>query len=761
MANFHIHIKGQVQGVGFRPFIFNLAKKMGITGTVSNGTDGVHIHINVAGEDKCDQFIHQIFVHAPPKSKIVSIDITDMDHQSFPDFSILHSEPSDHKNVHLSPDFGICDDCRSELLHDKNRRYQYPFITCTQCGPRLSVVNDIPYDRALTTMSGFIMCPECQEEYDSPDDIRYFSQTNSCATCGIKLKISSDPDIPESDIIAHIVHKLKDGQIVAVKGIGGYLLLCDASNSTAIQTLRDRKHRPKKPFALMYPDLKSIHQDVILTHDATYEIDNTAFPIILCYKKPELHSNIQCDMVATGLSQLGVMLPNSPLLCLISVGFGGPLIATSANVSGSPIIYEDALVQDQLAGIADIILSHNRDIVMPQDDSVIRYTPFYGRKIVIRRSRGYAPTYWPSKEMNITPMICTGADMKSAFLLAEGQNIYLSQFLGDLSAYDSQITYDHVLQHYLKITGIVPQIIIRDKHPQYFLPKAVGENPDTIIYSVQHHKAHFCACLFENNLMDSKDSVLGIIWDGVGYGDDGQIWGGEFFIFENKEITRLQHISYFDYLLGDKMSLQPRLAALSLCKNVAGANTVLKHKFSDFEWTLYKKMLDNGSVVMTSSMGRIFDAVASLLGISDINSYEGESAMMLEESAYRYYLEKGLDWDESYHLPEEVDITISMEQIITRIIIDINKSISLAQISAKFHLTLVKLIDKVARIHGVKRLAFSGGVFQNGLLVDLIHHHLRHDYTLYFHRNVSPNDENIALGQMAMSYITKTKLTTT
>lgn len=749
MQYYHIHIKGQVQGVGFRPFIYKLAQKLNLNGTVSNGSDGVHIQIGPAVKEICDQFVAYIIADAPARSKILCIDITEKEDFYFTDFKIIHSESKGDKNVLLSPDFGICQDCTGELFDPKNRRFHYPFITCTQCGPRLSIIHDIPYDREWTSMSVFTMCPECQQEYDDPNDSRYFSQTNSCKTCGVRLKLSSHPDITDGKIIMQTVKELKDGKIIAVKGIGGYLLLCDASNTDVIQTLRRRKNRPQKPFALLYPHLTSVEQDVLLEEKAKYEINSTAFPIILAYKKPKLHSSIKTHDIAPQLSQLGVMLPNSPLLSLISVGFGSPLVATSGNISGSPIIYHDVAAEEQLKDIADLILSHNRDIVMPQDDSVIRFSPFYNIKIIIRRSRGYAPTYWLDGRPDLPSVFCAGADMKSAFLLASKNNIYISQFLGDLTSYVSQVEYQKVFTHYLKVTDIQLQHIVFDKHPSYFSSSMAKVFPAAETFSVQHHQAHFCACLYEHSLMDSNEPIMGIIWDGVGYGDDGQMWGGEFFMYENKQITRTHHISYFDYLLGDKMSLQPRLAALSLCKNIPDADELLIHKFSDQEWALYKKMLQQHVSIQTSSMGRVFDALASLLGLGDVNSYEGQSAMLLEDQAYQFYIKKGLGWNESYVFNEEISESLSMASVLTGITRDIIHGQDVNMIAAKFHLTLVKMIETIAQRQGVKSLVFSGGVFQNGLLVDLIHHHLSPKYNLYFHEDLSPNDENIALGQMA------------
>jgi hydrogenase maturation protein HypF len=750
MACYHIHIKGQVQGVGFRPFIYKLAKKLSIHGTVANGTDGVHIVLSAVDNLQCQRFMDDIIKFAPTPSRIISMDVEEMGHINFDDFSIIQSSTQEQRIVQVCPDIGICECCKAELFDRTNRRHYYPFITCTHCGPRVSIIHDIPYDRPLTTMSAFEMCPSCLHEFNDPDDRRYYSQTNSCHTCGVNMSLSPDSSVSDVDAVSKVVYSLQHGNIVAVKGVGGYLLLCDATNEDAVTKLRMRKRRPLKPFAIMYPDIETIKADVLIGKEGENECQTAAFPIVLCYRNKAIHSSVKNEVIAPNLSTLGIMLPNSPLLCLISYLFGKPLVATSANISGSPIIYEESGAQSALSGIADLILHNNRQIVMPQDDSVIRFSPFYHQRIILRRSRGLAPTFWPVTSNYIKPMICTGADMKSCFALGFGTNIYLSQYLGNLSTYESQMEYQKVLNHYIQITHLTPEIIIRDTHPQYFSSSILTEGMKGVAtFKVQHHKAHFCACLYENQLLHSNEPIMGIIWDGIGYGEDGQMWGGEFFVLNEGKIDRVHHVAYFDYLLGDKMSVQPRISALSICKNIDQAQDILNPKFNRQEWNLYKKLITRPDNLKTSSIGRVFDGIASLLGLADINSYEGQAAMILEDVAYEFFRTKNLDWNDYYPMDAYISDQISMDAIVGHIVEDIKIGIPVGQISAKFHITLIRIIEKVAHQHNIKKLVFSGGVFQNALLVDLIIHHLSFEFDIYFHKEVSPNDECIALGQLA------------
>ena len=748
MSTYHIHIKGQIQGVGFRPFIHHLAEKHTLNGTVANSTDGVHIFIN-ATESSLNQFTAEIKSNSPPQANIISIRISKVDNLTFNDFRIVDSIYKKVKNQYISPDFGICEECKNDLFNPSDRRYHYPFITCTHCGPRLSIMTNLPYDRSLTTMTKFRLCNNCSNEYNDVKDRRYYSQTDSCHECGVILTSETIKGDSTQQKIATTVSLLKAGYIVGVKNTGGYLLMCDATNPGAVTMLRHRKQRPDKPFALLYPDIAILEKDVCISHNAFEELNGIVFPIVLCPIKNPIYHQLCIELIAPGLNQIGAMLPGSPLLSLISSGFNGPLIATSGNISGSPILYEDDQAAILLSPITDHLLSNNREIMVPQDDSVIKFSTYPDTRIIIRRSRGLAPTYWPVSSVNSTPILALGADMKSAFAIANGENIYISQYLGDLTSFDTQHQYNKVLRHYLELTAINPEIILYDLHPDYHSSSMKEIFPEAQKIGVQHHEAHFMAGMFEHHIPEKNEPVLGVIWDGVGYGTDGNIWGGEFFSYENGIIERISFFEYFDYFLGDKMSLEPRLAAFSLCKNVENAESILKTKFTDTEWNLYTRLLAKHSGPNTSSMGRIFDGVASLLGLGDKNTYEGEAALYLEQLATEFIDSYGIHFSEYYDVTVSLDTCIETTILVRNILIDLENGIDRSKIAAKFHRSLIDIIVKIAVKYGFKHLVFSGGVFQNALLVDMIQYHLQDNFTLYFHKQVSPNDENIALGQLA------------
>ena len=750
MHSYHLHIRGQVQGVGFRPFVYRLAQQYGLQGSVSNGTDGVHILVNAMPED-FSRFREDICRQAPSMARITAVDWSETAAADYAGFSIVASAAHDKRDVLISPDFGLCAACREELWDANNRRYQFPFTTCTQCGPRLSIIENIPYDREFTTMAPFVMCEPCREEYEAITDRRYFSQTNACSSCGPQLAVYGQ-SATTTDLIGEVAAWLQSGAIVAVKGVGGFLLLCDACNAEAIGRLRKRKNRPRKPLALLYPDLACIEADVLLSEGAIAALQHSSFPIVLCPLRATPASPLPMELIAPGLHQLGLMLPNSPLLDLLAGRFGGPLVATSGNVSGAPICYQNEQAATHLSSIADRLLVHNRDIVIPQDDSVCRFSRINDQRILLRRSRGLAPTYWHARAQAYPTVLAMGADMKSVFGISHQQNIYLSQYLGDLGSYDSQQQYEYVLQHYLKLTGCQPLVILHDLHPAYVSTRLAHTLEASERHAFQHHKAHLAACLFENDLLDGEEAVLGVVWDGVGYGEDGQIWGGEFFRYQAGQFLRAYHFDYFDYLLGDKMSLEPRLAALSACKQAAWAEELLRPKFTQQEWQLYTRLLSQQAGLQTSSVGRLFDAVACLLGLGDRNTYEGEAAIYVEQLAQQYVQANGFDPIDSYVQAQASYYRIPTYSIFQYLLIDLKKGRDKAYIAAKFHRTLVQIVENVARYTGCTKLAFSGGVFQNGLLADMLIDRLSAGHQLFFHRQVSPNDENIALGQLALYF---------
>ncbi|GJM33796.1 MAG: carbamoyltransferase [Saprospiraceae bacterium] len=764
MKTWHIHIQGQVQGVGFRPYVFLLAKEYGLNGWVNNSIDGVHIEFN-AEANNATAFCDDLLKKAPVLACITGHHIFQTAQKFFENFQIIHSQISGETKLLLTPDFALCADCRAELQADHNRRQGYAFITCTNCGPRYAIVHQLPYDRENTTMHTFQMCQRCSDEYENPLDRRYYSQTNSCPDCPIELtlfdskrrKIAGN----QERIIDSVVGFWQDGKIVAIKGIGGYLLTCDAQNEAAILELRKRKHRPDKPFALMFPDISSMQIVADVNDQAAAALSNHIAPIVLLALKQGANSSIVATAIAPGLHQVGAMLPYTPLYDLLLQKFGRAIVATSGNISNSPIIFQDEKALTELPQIADFMLINNRGIVLPQDDSVLKFTPFKGQQIIIRRSRGLAPTYINAAlEPPKKNILATGAMLKSTFSLLHQGNAYISQYLGDLEHYDTQENYRHTAQYLLKLFHSKPEIILSDKHPEYPSTRYgqhLSEELGAHFKQVQHHIAHFGAILGEHNLLHTKEPVLGIIWDGTGLGDDEQIWGGEFFKYENCDFLRCYHFDYFDFILGDKMPKEPRISALSACWDVMGAEALLKEKFTETEWQIYAKLLQKENRLQTSSVGRIFDAVASLLGVMDVQTFEGEAAMKLETMALQYFKKNGLDFSASYFMEGAHYYRIPTKTLMTNIVMDLRKGKPVDFIAAKFHFSLAKLIKIVANNLKINKIAFSGGVFQNGLLVDLIIHHLKADCELYFHQQLSPNDENISFGQLVWYQIQEIK----
>lgn len=760
-SSFEIQLKGVVQGVGFRPFIFNLAKNWNLVGHVNNGNEGVKIVIN-CNDDTASQFLAEILKNPPKFSRITNSSLKEIAIQPFIDFQIVESSNFTKNNLLLTPDFSICPDCASELNSPNNRRFQYPFITCTACGPRYSIVDTLPFDRHQTTMSDFEMCDECLSEYQDPNNRRFYSQTNSCPACGIKLKLYEVKEGESREILtdSHLILEqlqliLEAGKIVAVKGIGGYLLLCDATNEAAINTLRARKYRPSKPFAVLFPNLAEIQKSTNLKQTEFEVLSSEIAPIVLLEKKSK---NNLTESIAPKLSKVGVMLPYTGILQMIVSSFGKPLVATSGNVSGNPIVYEDLKAISDLASISDFILTNNRKIHIPQDDSVIRFSNIHNQKIIIRRSRGMDLDVWIKPEIlrltNQKNSIAFGASMKSTFTLLNQETVYVSQYLGDVESYETQENFKTVMSHFLKIfrQNDEPEInkVYCDAHEGYAstqLAIEYSKHWNVPLQKIQHHQAHFAAVLSENDLLECNEPILGVIWDGTGYGSDNQIWGGEFLKFENKTFERLAHFPYFDALLADKMPRQPRLSALSLLYSFSNDSQYLdrlKSKFTEREWDFYNKALLNNKL-KTSSIGRLFDGFASIIGLIDNLSYEGEAAMLVEDLAASFFKKNSLVFEESYF----DEIEFRWDEVFK----DIDNQKTKEWLSAKFHYSLVQYIKFMANQLGIKRLAFSGGVFQNAVLVDLIIEYLKSSYELYFHKNLSPNDECISYGQTVIGIL--------
>jgi hydrogenase maturation protein HypF len=594
MRTWHIHVTGRVQGVGFRPFIYRIARSMKLQGTVSNESDGVHININATVSDS-DIFVEDILSHAPSAAHILNITKECVADIFFDDFSIIESSDLRNVKVLVTPDLAICSICKRELHEIHNKRNGYAFTTCTQCGPRFSIVRRIPYDRKETSMKEFVMCEGCKREYEDVDDRRFYSQTNSCPACGISLFWLKGGD-KTGDYISVASQLLKEGNIIAVKGIGGFLLVADACNEKAVNKLRDRKKRPFKPFACLFRNIAELEKTAQINNKEKALLTSSQAPIVLLRLKKGA-GNLAMNAIAPGLDKIGAMLPNAPILELISSKYDGPLVATSANITGSPIIYRDEDAILYLKRIADAILSNDRNIHFPQDDSVAVISPEKGQQIIIRRSRGYAPSVELPENLLKDHVLAFGAEMKSAFAITSCGNTYLSQYLGDTSSYDSQRSFDMVFEHLFEMIKPEIEVVLVDAHPAYYSSQKGKEwsaQKDLSVQSYQHHKAHFASILAEKELLNSSRKVLGVIWDGNGYGDDGHIWGSEFFIYQSGKMKRMGSLSYFPYLCNDRMALEPTVATLAASwPNIPDKKWRDKY-FSKYEQrALLKKIKDN------------------------------------------------------------------------------------------------------------------------------------------------------------------------
>lgn len=773
MQTWHIHIKGQVQGVGFRPFVCLVAQQLQLNGWVNNDVDGVHIECQAA-QSLVKQFLETLLQNAPALARITDHTIVLIPQKEFSTFDIKHSQVTGQPNLLITPDAAICADCIKELLEPTNRRKDYPFITCTNCGPRYSIIQQLPYDRPMTTMDAFQICPTCSNEYNDIHNRRFYSQTNSCPACAIEMGLYECPPkvgdtlkvgttFSSNKLIEKVVQLWQAGHIVAIKGIGGYLLTCDAGNEKVVQELRKRKHRPSKPFAIMFPDLEALEKVLEVGKEERKLLESSAAPIVLLQSKKISEtikmSDALAPSIAPKLNQVGAILPYTPLYQLLLEKFDKPIVATSGNSSNSPIIFEDKKALADLSSLADFILMNNRNIVVPQDDSVIKITPFKQQKIILRRSRGYAPTYISNglKWANTT-QLAMGAMLKSTFTLAHQGNIFISQYLGDLDNFDTQENYRHTLQHFLQLFQTQPDIILLDQHPQYassWYGKELANQLKLPQISIQHHESHFAAILAEHNLINSPKPVLGVIWDGTGLGEDGHIWGGEFFTYQQYDFNRVHHLEYAPFIAGDKMSKEPRISALAFCWNIPEAIPILKEKFTLTEWSIYNQLLKKESSLHTSSVGRLFDAVASLLGVLDKQTYEGEAALLLETKGTKYFKKNGLSTVFSSFNENKANFSYTTKNLLIILLADIAHGESIDYIAAHFHFLLVQYIEQVAIEQNAPKIAFSGGVFQNGLLVDLLIHYLGTSFDLFFHQELSPNDENISFGQLIWNEIRK------
>jgi len=743
--SYKIIITGQVQGVGFRPYVFVMAQKHNLKGTVSNNEEGVIIYITGVVE-KVGLFYKNLIENPPKVSKINTHSIVEIDMKRFDNFQIVPSQKNSTLNLQLTPDFAICDDCKNEISDANNRRYNYPFTTCVNCGPRWAITNTFPFERNHTSIDKFEMCDACKIEYTNPLDRRFHSQTNSCGSCGIRIELTNNKNvkinISKTEIFKKIASLLKEGNIIAIKNTSGYLLCCDASNKQVIQRLRIKKNRPQKPFAILYPSLKILEHHLDVNQKQKEALTSSERPIVII-PKTNFKGNLALAELAPNLNQLGVMLPYSGILQLLANELMMPIVATSGNLHGSPIISNNEESVEVLQNIADYFLHHNLKITNPQDDSVVKFSKKFNYEVLFRRSRGYAPNYFNAAIKTELKIMAMGAHLKSTIAFLPNDYLYISQYLGSLDNFEVYNRFAETATNFIRLFEQTPDVILTDKHPIYnssLYGKELSKKLKTKLFEVQHHKAHFASVIGEHNLFDNVDPILGVVWDGTGYGDDGQIWGGEFFTYQSKKIERISHFEYFDWLAGDKMAKEPRLSLFSLAD--FQKELVLTEKFSKKELTIYQT-LKKRNKFKTSSVGRLFDAVTSLLDICNINTYEGEAAILLENQIINYDLKTCKTYCtvlEGNRIPTKL--------LLSNLYSDFKKGVKKKTIIINFLYTLTTLVFQIAKNKKINKIAFSGGVFQNTVLVDMLKEIGGKEYKLFFNRNLAPNDENISYGQI-------------
>ena len=871
-------VRGAVQGVGFRPFVFRLATGLGLAGWVNNSPQGVFIEAE-GPRAELEKFLLRLETEKPPRSFIQSLEASWLDAVGFDNFEIRASETGGDKTALVLPDIATCPDCLREIFDPKNRRHRYPFTNCTNCGPRFSIIESLPYDRANTSMKAFTMCPQCQAEYDDPHNRRFHAQPNACPVCGPHLelweggRVCENAESPRSHergygALLAATKAIREGKIVAVKGLGGFHLMADAHNDKTVHLLRERKQREEKPLALMFPSLESVKIECEVSLLEERLLRSPEAPIVLlrrlvrphpgpfpqerenqppffresttadnstvvgqigphngCSLSPGERARARagveqnCSLVAPSIAPknpyLGAMLPYTPLHHLLMAELGFPVVATSGNLSDEPICTDEREALERLGDIADVFLVHNRPIVRHVDDSIVRV--MLDRELVLRRARGYAPLpiqlrnadcgmriaargdARPTKTPKSEIVLAVGAHLKNAVALSVGHQVFISQHIGDLETEQAHSAFRRIIADFEKLYEVRPQIIAADLHPDYLstkfanelegragspLPAADGAQrtarPTKI--SVQHHIAHVLSCMAENEI---APPALGVSWDGTGYGLDGTVWGGEFFLVTDESIERIAHLRPFRLPGGDKAVKEPRRTALGLLHEISGDKVFEQKKLAAVAaflpaelGTLRTMLAKKLNSPVTTSMGRLFDTVASLINLRQQIRFEGQAAMELE------FALNGIETDEAYELqlvesapqgsagvPPAISLrdadrnkipaspaggtpalplyVLDWSPMIEAILVDVQRGVSVGIVSAKFHNALAEAIVAVAKRAGQNRVVLSGGCFQNRYLTERAVRRLQAEgFRPYWHQRVPPNDGGIALGQV-------------
>ena len=752
VSSVRIHIQGVVQGVGFRPFVFSLAEAQSLTGWVRNTSAGVEIEVD-GSPTALDTFIASLRTDTPPLAKIDSMEVETCEPGLHPDFTILPSKSLADAFQPISPDVSLCADCRRELYDPTDRRFRYPFINCTNCGPRFTIIQDIPYDRPNTTMAPFEMCTECASEYQDPRDRRFHAQPVACPECGpqIWLEENGVRRAAREEALQAARQMIRGGKILAVKGLGGFHLACDATNDAAVIELRRRKLRVSKPFAVMVYDIDAAGDHCELGETERDLLLSRERPVVIVDRKSE--STIS-DAVAPGQNTIGLMLPYTPLHELLleqAEDFPETLVMTSGNLSEEPIATDNEEARGRLTILADAFLMNDRDIRTRCDDSVVR--AFDGGNYLLRRSRGYAP--FPLNLAWEGPSIlATGPELKNAFCLTKGTYAFLSHHIGDMENYETLQSFEDGIVHFERLFRVSPQAIAYDLHPDYLATRYAierAERDDLPAIRIQHHHAHIAACMAEHDL-PADQSVIGVAFDGTGYGEDRAIWGGEVLISTYRQYERFAHLDYMRMPGGDAAVRKPwrlalawlHTAGLPWSDDLPPVKAATKE-----EKRVVARQLETGlNSPQTSSMGRLFDAVSALIGLRQEVSYEAQAAIELESQAdqdetgaYQFGLYEGL---------------LDPAPVIRSIVSDLSDGVSAQVIAARFHNGVAQAVLEVCNSarakYGLDRVVLSGGVWQNMLLMRRTVDLLRGDgFETLIHREVPANDGGLALGQAAIA----------
>ncbi|MBN1378797.1 MAG: carbamoyltransferase HypF [Gammaproteobacteria bacterium] len=756
ISRFRLHISGAVQGVGFRPFVYKLAQALNLTGWVRNDIRGLYIEIEGSTQD-LTVFQQRLQTEAPPIAEIKQIQQFTLTPLGERQFEIVASDtlPDQQPKPSVLPDLASCPECLQEIQDSANRRFRYPFTSCTLCGPRWSIIEALPYDRPNTTMTGFPFCPACEKEYTNPANRRFHHQVNTCPVCGPQLTLwdrSGATLAAREAALQQVVLALKQGKIIALKGIGGFQLLVDAHNEEAVTELRRRKQRPAKPFALMCSDLQQIRQFCCVNSAEQILLQSIAAPIVLLKKKTV---DLLAPSIAPGNPYLGIMLPYSVLHHLLLQDFGSALICTSGNVSGDPICKDNNEALHRLHNIADLFLVHDRPVARALDDSVAQVV--LDKPVLLRRARGYAPRPIDVKTKMPSPaVLAVGAHIKNTIALAlpgeeHVSEIMLSAHLGDLDAPDTRDAFLNRIEKYKELYRLKPALIVHDLHPDYHSTQ-YAINTDTKKFAVQHHWAHVAACMAEHQL---DQRVLAVTWDGVGLGDDGTAWGGEFMLADLQGYKRLGFLLPFPLPGGDQAARDSRRSLLGALHVVSHGDQELARQllpeniFSRMELHTFTTMLErNVNIVQTSSAGRLFDAASSLLNLSQQNRFEGESAMALQFAAQTSTDNTVIELPQ---IKQGDYIVIDWRPLLLRMTEGRRHNEPVNKLAMLFHLTLVKaIVDYVATIPGYP-VVLTGGCFQNRLLLQLTIEALQQrEIKVYWPQQIPANDGGIAFGQAAI-----------